>query len=292
MARACDASRFVILLVGAAAVEWDAPGATVYAVGAVAMVATTAYYPARTTLVPLLSRTVEEAAAANAVSSLAKSAGALVGPLVAGVLLATGSIPAALVCAGLMHLAAAVCVPAVQAGVESLRRAGGRLRAEVTRGSPPPGPSRRRALPVPVRRQDLGRAGSSVFRGGPAARPVRRRRGRRRILSAAVGVGGILGAFAAAGFAERHGMAEPMSSAWRCSAWPSRRSPWRRRFALALVCLVANGLGNSVGLDTSGYTLLSRSVHDDVLGRISGWSDAAHGFGGDRVRPGAPRPSA
>ena len=161
-------------------------------------------------------------------------------------------------------------MPAVQAGVESLRRAGGRLRAEFARGfatawAEPPA---RAALSL-FAAKNLGRAGSSVFvvalplglLGGDA--------GDAGFLSAAIGVGGILGAFAAAGFAERRGMAEPMGLGLALFGLAFAAIAVAPSFALALVCLVANGLGNSV-VDTSGYTLLSRSVHDDVLARVLG----------------------
>ena len=88
-------------------------------------------------------------------------------------------------------------------------------------------------------------------------------------LSAAIGVGGIIGAFAAAGFAERRAMAEPMGLGLALFGLSFATIAIAPSFALAVVCLIGNGLGNSV-VDTSGYTLLSRSVHDQVLARVLG----------------------
>ncbi len=269
VARWCEGSRVLILGLAAAAVEWSAPGVTVYALGAAAMVATTAYYPARTALVPLVARSVEEAAAANAVSSLAKSAGALVGPLVAGLFLAAGSVTAALAASAAMWLVATVAVP-VAAGVESVRRAEGRLYAEIVRGfsaawAEPPA---RVALAL-FTAKNVGRAGSMVFVVALPLSLLGGQEGDAGFLSAAIGVGGILGAFAAAGFAERRAMAEPMGLGLALFGLSFAAIAVAPSLGLALVCLAANGLGNSV-VDTSGYTLLSRSVHDQVLARVLG----------------------
>ena len=262
-----------------------------YALGAAAMVATTAYYPARTALVPLVARSVEEAAAANAVSSLAKSAGALVGPLVAGLFLAAGSVTAALAASAAMWLVATVAVPAA-AGVESVRRAEGRLYAEIVRGfsaawAEPPA---RVALAL-FTAKNVGRAGSMVFvvalplsllggQEGDAGFLLgsdRRGRDRRRLrgggLRRAPGDGRADGA--------RAGPVRPVvrgdrawrpRSVWRWSAWRPTGSATRWSTRAATRCSPAR-------------------CTTRCWPGCSAWSRPWDGLGGGGVDPGARRPS-
>jgi MFS family permease len=72
--------RGAAMTIAAAAVWTQAPAGVVYAVAAVAGVASQALYPAQTGLVPLLAGTAEEVTAASAASSLIRSAAGLLAP--------------------------------------------------------------------------------------------------------------------------------------------------------------------------------------------------------------------
>jgi MFS family permease len=117
--------------------------------------------------------------------------------------------------------------------------------------------------------KNVGRAGSTVFVVALPLSLLGGREGDAGYLSAAIGVGGILGAFAVAGFAERRAMAVPMGLGLSLFGVAFAAIAVSPSFALAVACLVANGLANSV-VDTSGYTLLARAVRDDVLARVLG----------------------
>ncbi|HEX2043913.1 MAG TPA: cyclic nucleotide-binding domain-containing protein [Acidimicrobiales bacterium] len=80
--------RSALLAVLAWAVAAEAPLAVVYVVAAVDSCVYTLYWPAQSALLPELARTAEELTAANAAATLLENVGALVGPGLAGVLLA------------------------------------------------------------------------------------------------------------------------------------------------------------------------------------------------------------
>jgi MFS family permease len=80
--------RSALLAVLAWAVAAEAPLAAVYVVAAVDSCVYTLYWPAQSALLPELARTAEELTAANAAATLLENVGTLVGPGLAGVLLA------------------------------------------------------------------------------------------------------------------------------------------------------------------------------------------------------------
>ena len=81
-------TRAVAIGVAAALLAVDAPVAAVYGLAVVATVAFTVYRPAHSALLPLLCTTTAELTSANVVRGILDAAGSLVGPALAGVLLA------------------------------------------------------------------------------------------------------------------------------------------------------------------------------------------------------------
>ena len=89
------------------------------------------------------------------------------------------------------------------------------------------------------------------------------------ILTAAFGVGGILGATAGVSLVGRGRLGRPFQLAlvgWglplvALAAWPE---PW-----VAIVCLAMSGLANSL-LDVAGFTIMQENTDERVIGRIFG----------------------
>ena len=69
----------------------DAPAAIVYALVGLAMLVGTPFRPALAAIMPSVARTPSELTAANAVSSTLESTGYIVGPALAGLLIAASS---------------------------------------------------------------------------------------------------------------------------------------------------------------------------------------------------------
>lgn len=104
---ACSALRVFCLAGAAAAVAAGAGLAVVLALAALFTIATTAHRPAQAGLLPILARTPEQLAAANAVWSGVDNAGFLVGALMGGVAVAATSVEAVFAATAVLFGAAA-----------------------------------------------------------------------------------------------------------------------------------------------------------------------------------------
>jgi MFS family permease len=249
----------------------DGPPLAAYALSAVASTAVTVTRPTQAVLLPALARVPEELTAANVVTGWIESATALAGPVLAGVLLATGS-------AGTVFavFAAAAVGQAVLVWSVGGRAAPGAASseetaiAELTAGfrtlarNPHPrllvallavayvvwGALDILTVVLAVDILGIGEAGVGY-------------------LVAAFGAGGIAGAALAVGLVGRARLVPPILFA---------AFVWGAAFALlgiststgvAIVLLVIAGTGQSL-LDVAGRTLLQRISPPEVLARIFG----------------------
>jgi MFS family permease len=244
----------------------------VYVFAAVVGLSSTLIRPTLQALLPSLARTPQELIASNGATSTIESVGTLVGPLLAGVLLSATTVGVVFaVGAGAMLLAAAQLT---------------RVRVE---GRIPAAP---RAAPTGVL-QELA-AGFDAIARVPAARLVAGLmvaqtfvRGCLNVLivvaafrllhagasgvgymTAAIGVGGLLGALGAMTLS---GGRLAGSFALSLVFWgvPIALIAPRPYLAVALVLLAVVGAANSVE-DVAGFTLLQRTVADDALTRVLG----------------------
>jgi MFS family permease len=270
-----------IALVGAAALGGSAAAffmgrneVVVFALAAVVGISSTLFRPALQAILPSLARTPEELISANGATSTLESLGTLVGPLLAGVLVAlTDPGVLFLVAAGVLLSAAALLAGVV---VE------GRIQATAATAAPGAGAGEllaagfRTVASAPKARLIVGLLTAQgfvrgclnvlivvgvfrLFGGGSGAVGY---------LTAALGVGGLFGAFGALTL-EGKRLAVPLGIAlifWGLpialiAAWPNLSA------ALVLVALI--GAANSVE-DVAGFTLLQRIVPDEVLTRVLG----------------------
>ena len=249
--------------------------------------------PIQTALLPAFARSPGELVAANVASSLGEGLGTFLGPLLASIVVATtGSAATALLVAAAFGGAAAVVT-----GIRFERAADAR-----------PG---------------AGEDGASGFRVAEAARLLKRYptttllmstfvaqvfvRGLLitlivvasigflgmgetgvGLLNAAIGLGGLVGAFGALGLAGGRRLPAVVAIAlttWGLplvliGAWPEA--------AIALVALFVTGVSNSV-LDVSGFTLIQRGVRTEDRVLVFGLFEGALGvglFAGSIVAPG------
>ena len=263
----------VVLIVGAAAAVWaSAPAIVIYVIAGMVGVAATAFRPAEAALVPTLARTPEELTAANVAASTIESIGIFGGPALGGLLLAaTGPGTVFVVTAGLLLWSAFLiarvvpvsegeatereAVSVVQELLAGFRTIAGERRLRLLVGlfsaqTFVDGMLNVLIVVVALKLLDTGRAGVGF-------------------LNSAIGIGGLLGALAAAALVGRRRLAADFGLGifiWGLpialvAVWPNQV------FALVLLGIV--GIGNTL-VDVSGMTLLQRAAPDEVLARVFG----------------------
>jgi MFS family permease len=268
-----DLVRAALIGVAALAVFVDAPPVIVYAIAGLVGVAATAFRPAEAALIPSLARTPEELTAANVTASTIESVGIFGGPALGGLLLAvSGPGLVFLVTAGTVLWSAFMVMgirPVAEAeekvGVEAVsildellagfRTIAGqrRLRLLVGLFSAQTFVDGMLNVLIVVIALDLLDTGNSGVG----------------FLNSAVGIGGLLGALAAAALVGRGRQAADFGVGifiWGVpialvAVWPNQ--------AFVLVLLAVVGIGNTL-VDVSGMTLLQRSAPEDVLARVFG----------------------
>jgi MFS family permease len=255
----------------AAAVFAGAPAAVVYSFAVLTALASTAFAPAQSALLPSLARSPEELTAANATSTTLESLGFFIGPALGGLLLTVTSVGAVFgVTAGLFLWSALVLV---------------RIRAD-SRGDPSTEVDSivREALAgfraiVRERRLRLvvGLYGTQTLIAGimrvlvvvTALRTLDLGPSGVGFLNSANGVGALAGVLVLLGVITTGRLASVFGLGillWGVplvvlGIWPS--------LPLALVCFGVLGVGNLL-VDVAGLTLLQRTAPDEVRARVFG----------------------
>jgi MFS family permease len=267
-----------IALVGAAAlaasavvffVSGNAPA--IFALAAVVGLAATLVRPAQQALLPSLARTPEELIGSNGASSTVESLGTLVGPLLAGVL---------------VSVADAGVVFAVGAGamlVAALFFATVRVEGRLQTAAVPKEHAHRLLLAglafvarTPTPRMVVGLVGAQAFVRGclnvlivvTAFQVLDANAGAVGYMTAALGVGGLLGALGAFALEGRR-LAVTLGVALVFWGIPIALMAPASFLTTALLLLAVVGAANSIE-DVAAFTLLQRIVPDDVLTRVLG----------------------
>jgi MFS family permease len=263
----------VVLIGGAAVAAYsNAPPIVIYVIAALVGVAATAFRPAEAALIPQLARTPEQLTAANVAASTIESVGIFLGPAIAGLLLAWTSVGTVfLVTAGAILWSAVLLIGVRSVEVEPVKeREAASIVDELLAGF--------RAI-VGERRLRLlvGLFGAQTFVDGMlnvlivviALELLDTGQAGVGFLNSAIGIGGLIGALAAAALVGRRRLAANFGIGifiWGIpialvAVWPNQA------FALVLLALV--GVGNTL-VDVSGMTLLQRAAPEDVLARVFG----------------------
>ena len=270
---AADAIRAATLVTAAAIVFAGAPVWIVYVLSGLVAVTGTAFRPAQAALVPSLARTPQELTAANVVASTIESAGIFIGPALGAFLLAVSSTGVVfLVTAATFVWSAALVLritpkPAPKTSERAERQpflahaAGGFRAIAGDRGL--------RVLVGLFAAQTFVMGALSVLVVVASIEVVGLGSSGVGILNSALGVGGLLGAVAAAVFVGRERLAVGFGLGmvlWGfpialIGVWPSA--------VLAIAMLGCVGVGNTI-VDVAGMTLLQRSADDEVLARVFG----------------------
>ena len=258
-------------LAASAAASFAAEPVLVFVFAGVIGVSSTLIRPALQALLPSLARTPEELVSSNAATSTVESVGTLVGPLLAGVLVSFADVGVVFIGGAGMLLAATALLARVRVeGRISLVAA----EDQTARRLIGAGFEAIALAPRPRLLVGLG-VGQCFVRGclnvlivvavfdvlhGNAAEVG--------YLTAGIGVGGVLGALGAMTLEIRR-LAFTFGLALVCWGLPIALIAPRPYFAAAVFLLAIVGAANSVE-DVALFTLLQRSVPDDILTRVLG----------------------
>jgi MFS family permease len=228
--------------------------------------------PALQALLPSLARTPEELIASNGATSTVESVGTLVGPLLAGVLISVANVGVVFSLGAAMLLAAAALFGRVKVeGRDSLAAVG---ETETVRRMI--GAGFRTIARAPRPRLLVGLTVAQAFVRGclnvlivvAVFQVFHRGAAEVGYLTAAMGVGGLVGAAGAITLGARR-LAVVFGIALVFWGLPIMLMAPGNYFAAAVVLLAIVGAANSVE-DVALFTLLQRTIPDDVLTRVLG----------------------
>ncbi len=273
--RASNASRFMLAAAIPAAVVEGESRWLVYALSIGVAVAGTPFRPAQVALLPSLVEQPEQLTAANVVSSTIEGLGFFTGPAVAGVLLAaTGTtavfifVAAAFACSG-PSCSSGRC-PGVKVDRAESERSDESLAEAVLAGARAIARSSDlRVLVALFTAQMLVAGALAVLLVVTAITLLHTGSAGVGWLDAAVGVGGLLGTFAAVRLAGRRRLTPPFLVGIVLWGVPFLVIAAAPDLVSAVLAFTVIGVGNIL-VDVAGFTLLQRAVDDAVLARVFG----------------------
>jgi MFS family permease len=270
---ASDIARAVLIAGAALAVFADASPFAVYVLAVLVSVVATAFRPAEAALIPALARTPEELTAANVAASTIESVGMFAGPAIGGLLLAATGTGVTFIVTGAAMLWSALLIAGIRPGgeeSEQVEREAVSVPDELLAGFRTVARERRMRLLVGLfSAQTFIEGMLSVLIVVIALKLLDTGEAGVGFLNAAVGVGGVLGALAAAALVVRKRLAADFGLGIFIWGIPIALIAVSSNEAFVLVLLAVNGLGNTI-VDVSGMTLLQRSAPDEVLARVFG----------------------
>lgn len=272
---AADVVRAALMLLAALAIWQGWSQWLVYAVVGVSTVAGTVFRPAQAALLPHLARNPGELTAANVASSTLESVGAFIGPALGGVLLAFTNAETVFVVNAASFVWSALLVLAVRGGRTAAEPTGdahaeGRGDGGVTAGFRAIVASRDLLVLCGLyTAQTLVAGALNVLVVVAALELLDVGDSGVGYLNGALGVGGLVGGFAALVLATRGRLAADFGLGVALFGVPLALIGVADSVPVALLALGLVGLGNSL-VDINALTIMQRTVPDEVLGRVLG----------------------
>jgi MFS family permease len=254
-----------------ACVLLDAPAFVVYVLAASVAVFSTAFQPAQAALLPVLARTPEELTAANVSSSTLESLGFCVGPALGGVLLAVSNTWVVFVFTGATFLWSAAQLVGLRGVPEPEQEKERRnLIHETADGARAIAADRRLQLVIGLfSAQTLVNGAMNVLIAVCALQLLDLGPGGVGYLNAAVGVGGLVGAFVSLALVTRRRLAPAFGLAIAGAGGPLLFVAPRPTTVVALIAFGLIGISTIVE-DVAGFTILQRTTPSEVLARVFG----------------------
>jgi MFS family permease len=263
-----------LLVAGVAGViQAKGPAALTYALIALVGVAAAPCRPAQLAFAPVLARSPEELVAANVTQMTFEGLATLLGPALAGVVLAVSGPPAALGIAALFSLASALLLLGVRAPADPTAAAR-RDRASVLDLL---GGGARELARLPDLSAIVGGFWAQTFVRGMlnvlvvtlTLTTLGLGEGAVGFISGTFGAGVILGALGATSMVGMRRLSRPVALALAVWGLPLVAIAIHPGVVVAVAALVVSGIGNAV-LDVAGFTQMQRVADDRVLGRVFG----------------------
>jgi len=269
---ASDLVRVVGVSTMAAIVLAGGPPLVVYALAIVGSVAGTAFRPAQAALVPSLARTPEELTASNVASSTTEGVGIFIGPALGGFLLAATSTEVVFLATAVLFLASALLVaridePRAEAAEEDEEDEASFLRETLDGFKVLVRDSRIAVLVGLFAAQTFVDGALGVLTVILALDALDIGASGLGLLNSAIGVGGLLGAVAAAALIGRARLATDFGFGMLLWGLPLVLIALWLEPAFAAVAFVLVGIGNTI-VDVTGDTLLQRGVPEELLARV------------------------
>ena len=260
-----------LALAGSAAVYFvDRNEYVIFPFASIFGLSSTLLRPALQALLPSLARTPDELIASNGATSTIEGLATLVGPLVAGILIAATDAGVVFAVAAAALLASVLLFARVTIEGRMLTAAANgaqNLRRELMAGFHTVLRARRARLVVGLMAaQTFVRGCLNVLIVVTAFQVLHAGPGAVGYMTAAVGVGGLIGAFGALALV-RGRLATPFGLALVVWGLPIALVAPKPYLAVAIVLLAFVGAANSVE-DVAGFTLLQRVVPDELLTRV------------------------
>jgi MFS family permease len=244
----------------------------IFALASVFGLVSTLLRPALQALLPSLARSPEELIASNGATSTIEGLATLAGPLLAGVLVTTAEPGLVFAVAGGAMLAAAFLFAGVNVEGRALTAfvsGSVSLWRELLAGFQTAlGESKPRVVVGLMAAQTFVRGCLNVLIVVTVFRVLHAGPGAVGYMTAAIGLGGLVGAFGALSLVGRR-LAIPFGAALVVWGLPIALLAPRPYLAVSLVLLAVVGIANSVE-DVAGFTLLQRVVPDALLTRVLG----------------------
>ena len=265
----------VVSLLGAGALIVSSAGAlagqrfVVFAAAVVVGLCSTLFRPALQAILPSLAPTAKDLIAANGATSTIESLGTLAGPLAAGLLVAFADVGAAFAAGAVALLVAAALLLRVSVEGHVAVADESRVGYELSRGFRAIGEiPRARLLVGLIAAQTFVRGCLNVLIVVTAYQALQQGAAAVGYLTAAVGAGGLIGALRAVSLRGER-LAPPFG--WALVSWglPIMLIAPLPYLVPVLILLAVVGAANSIE-DVAGFTLLQRTVPDEVLARVLG----------------------
>jgi MFS family permease len=260
------------LILGAAAVALlDVHVAVIYVLTALVGLMQSLFRPTQAALLPSLARTPEELTAANLVLTTIESVGIFMGPAIGGIMLALTGTDAVFAASAVAFLLSALLLAGVRPEREAPRAPlkTGLLRESFAGFSTIARDSRLRLIVGLYGAQTLVAGALNVLIVVMALELLDMGEAGIGFLNSAVGVGGLLGGFAALALLSRNKLASDFAVGLVLWGVPIALIGIFPDPLLALVLLGIVGIGVTL-VDVAGLTLLQRAVPDEVMTRVFG----------------------
>jgi MFS family permease len=268
---AVNVARTVAIAVAAALAFADAPPVTIYLLAGVVGMLQSIFRPTQSALLPLLARTPEELTACNLVLTTIEALGIFLGPAIGGLLLAATSTDTVLAVSSVAFLLSALLVSRIHAErqaeqIFTREPWAQRMFAGFTTIWRDPN---LRVIVVLYGAQTLVAGALNVLIVVTALELLDIGQAGIGFLNSAVGIGGLIGGFAAAALVGRRRLASDFGLGLVLWGIPIALIGVYPHAPVALILLGIVGVG-TILVDVSGITLLQRSVPDEVLSRVMG----------------------